>query len=215
MGQMRASVRDEAISEMSIELANERTLRERYEQQCSSVLMTETEEVVTESETLQSPTCFSFLQPFLADRKKQNDMKAVMIDLKCEIDRLKSQSATFQDLYLTTVRTHVLHEKMEEKAKATFERDELMLELENLTQSLFEEANRMVSEEARLRNQLQTSNVKLTNALERTLGRLHDTLYAHWYHLSASRVGEMERPVMRNATSLPDCNRYLLLIKFR
>jgi len=60
------------------------------------------------------------------------------------------------------------------------------MELETLTQDLFEEANRMVAQEARLRSELQSSNARLSADLERVIKALEEDLTQHRDRVSPS-----------------------------
>jgi len=62
----------------------------------------------------------------------------------------------------------------------------LTMELETLTQDLFEEANRMVAQEARLRSELQSSNARLSADLERVIKALEEDLTHHRDRVSPS-----------------------------
>jgi hypothetical protein len=62
----------------------------------------------------------------------------------------------------------------------------LMLELETLTRDLFEEANHMVANEARLRAQLEASNARLSAELAHAVAALQQDLSLHRDRLAPS-----------------------------
>ena len=70
----------------------------------------------------------------------------------------------------------------------------LTLELETLTRDLFEEANRMVSHEARLRAELESSNQRLSADLETVIRTLEHELSLHRDRVSPAGYGHHAAP---------------------
>ncbi len=70
------------------------------------------------------------------------------------------------------------------------DKDALTEEIEDLTRSLFEQANQMVADEARLRQGLECSNKKLAEGLRAALTRLNGRLRGQLksYSLSDSKT---------------------------
>lgn len=89
--------------------------------------------------------------------------------LEAQNEYLKKEMESLQEKYTTMV---------DSRAILFFEKEYLKLELETLTRDLFEEANKMVANESRLRAELQSSNQKLSQELENALESLRLTANA-------------------------------------
>ncbi|TPX30673.1 hypothetical protein SmJEL517_g05825 [Synchytrium microbalum] len=105
------------------------------------------------------------------------------------------------------VLTEELHEReqmwtvmLEERLKLIEERDDIISELEALTQSLFEEANRMVADERRKSSQLQQSNVELMEKLVKNMAAKLDGASKRTSVASLSRVASIANDVGASAS---------------
>ncbi|TPX68176.1 hypothetical protein SpCBS45565_g03246 [Spizellomyces sp. 'palustris'] len=86
--------------------------------------------------------------------------------MKAENARLRWELREREDLCKALATNH---------ERLQLEKEDLLAELEQLSQSLFEEANRMVAEERMRSNKLEQKNAELSRTLDRTLTVINST----------------------------------------
>lgn len=161
------------------ELETERSLRKFYERETIDLeLQLEKLKMASRAYSqLKIPYWNLVVNPLLCRQYK--DLMQENSWLKAEVAKLKADLDKAHE---------VLEKSILDRAQIFHEKQVLNDEIEELTASLFEEANRMVSYERKLRAELEASKVQLSEQLSTAINTIHSGIQKQIYKLSKSVI---------------------------
>lgn len=159
------------------QLELERDLRQKYESQVIDLELRLENVKSDKNDTENGINWRNVLNPFFAKQyklliKENAALKAEVFTLKKELDHSQQ----------------VLSRTLEESARHFYEKQNLSDEIEDLTAALFQEANRMVACEKKLRMELEASKMELSKELSEVMQKLKKGLQKQMTRLSQSVI---------------------------